>query len=164
MPLASRLRVFFPGVPLSGNAQRACQARPISPRSGSLLTPLVLATPRRRHFSTTSVTMTIAVSHIALEMSAQSLTATMQAIGQICSTSSMTHNLGQCVKLMKEAADKGAKVRLHPDTASARLGGRWYIACRALSGPGWVFIDAIPIKRYNDVQRYITGPMNTTPY
>ncbi|KUI67053.1 putative hydrolase nit2 [Cytospora mali] len=31
------------------------------------------------------------------------------AVGQICSTSSMTHNLDQCVKLMSKAAEAGAK-------------------------------------------------------
>lgn len=34
-----------------------------------------------------------------------------QAVGQICSTASMAHNLAQCVRLMEEAAGKGAQVR-----------------------------------------------------
>lgn len=36
----------------------------------------------------------------------------MQAVGQICSTSSMAHNLDQCVKLMGKAAEAGAEVRI----------------------------------------------------
>lgn len=39
------------------------------------------------------------------------LTSVSQAVGQICSTASMTHNLEQCVRLMEEAAGKEAKVR-----------------------------------------------------
>lgn len=35
-----------------------------------------------------------------------------KAVGQICSTASMAHNLEQCRKLMEEAAGKGAKVWL----------------------------------------------------
>jgi hypothetical protein len=34
-----------------------------------------------------------------------------QAIGQICSSNSMAHNLAQCVKLVGQAAGAGAKVR-----------------------------------------------------
>lgn len=34
-----------------------------------------------------------------------------QAIGQICSSNSMTANLAQCVKLVGQAANAGAKVR-----------------------------------------------------
>lgn len=34
----------------------------------------------------------------------------MQAVGQICSTSSMSQNLAQCQTLVKRAAEAGAKV------------------------------------------------------
>lgn len=34
----------------------------------------------------------------------------MQAVGQICSTSSMSQNLAQCQILVKKAAEAGAKV------------------------------------------------------
>lgn len=37
-----------------------------------------------------------------------------QAVGQICSSPSMTHNLEQCVKLIKEAAGQGAEVTRLP--------------------------------------------------
>lgn len=36
----------------------------------------------------------------------------VQAIGQICSTASMAHNLGQCVRLLSRAAEAGAEVRV----------------------------------------------------
>ena len=34
-----------------------------------------------------------------------------QAVGQICSTSSMAHNLAQCRTVIQKAVAKGAKVR-----------------------------------------------------
>lgn len=34
------------------------------------------------------------------------------ALGQICSTASLTHNLAQCQKLALKAAKAGAKVRI----------------------------------------------------
>ncbi|KAF3766087.1 carbon-nitrogen hydrolase [Cryphonectria parasitica EP155] len=39
------------------------------------------------------------------------------AVGQICSTASMAHNLEQCRNLMKNAAEKGAKVIFFPEAA-----------------------------------------------
>ncbi|KAI1330692.1 carbon-nitrogen hydrolase [Xylariaceae sp. FL0255] len=39
------------------------------------------------------------------------------AIGQICSSNSMTHNLAQCVKLVGQAASAGAKVLFLPEAS-----------------------------------------------
>lgn len=39
------------------------------------------------------------------------------AVGQICSTSSMTHNLDQCVKLVSKAAEAGAEVLFLPEAS-----------------------------------------------
>ncbi|KAL8386411.1 hypothetical protein RB599_008015 [Gaeumannomyces hyphopodioides] len=41
----------------------------------------------------------------------------LAAIGQICSTSSMEHNLQQCVQLVKEASAAGAKVLFLPEAS-----------------------------------------------
>ncbi|KAK6075201.1 carbon-nitrogen hydrolase [Seiridium cupressi] len=43
--------------------------------------------------------------------------AILTAVGQICSTASMTHNLEQCVKLISKAAAAGAKVLFLPEAS-----------------------------------------------
>ncbi|KUI57979.1 putative hydrolase nit2, partial [Cytospora mali] len=55
--------------------------------------------PQQRRFCVTTLKMAIA------------------AVGQICSTSSMTHNLDQCVKLLSKAAEAGAKVLFLPEAS-----------------------------------------------
>lgn len=51
-----------------------------------------------------------------------------QAVGQICSTSSMAHNLDQCVELVRKAADAGAKVRFRPCIVlSCHVLGSWRV-------------------------------------
>lgn len=55
--------------------------------------------------------MTIAVRMIALGLG-KPADPNLQAVGQLCSTASMSHNLQQCRTLVKKAVAAGAKVRV----------------------------------------------------
>ena len=58
--------------------------------------------------------MTIAVGIIPVALG-KPADPKLQAVGQLCSTASMSHNLQQCRALVKKAVAAGAKVRIvHP--------------------------------------------------
>ena len=55
--------------------------------------------------------MTIAVRMITVSLG-KPADPKLQAVGQLCSTASMPHNLQQCRALVKKAVAAGAKVRV----------------------------------------------------
>lgn len=58
-----------------------------------------------------------------------------QAVGQICSTASMTHNLEQCVRLVSKAAAAGAKVYMIPSYFSSLPGASRDLSAMAVWSP-----------------------------
>ena len=75
-----------------------------------------LSSERFKNF-VTNVAMTLAVSLSSYIHSTQVLNST-QAIGQLCSTASMSHNLALCQILVKKAVEAGAKVRPFPHSTT----------------------------------------------
>ena len=68
------------------------------------------------------ISLTLPNFRVSIDFRMRLTTIDLQAVGQLTSTASMTHNLAQCRLLVKKAVQAGAKVSdIHAPTTRLKL-------------------------------------------
>jgi len=87
-----------------------------------------------------------ASSQLVLDLRSQAHQQNMvlAAVGQICSTASMTHNLAQCQKLVHKAVQAGAKVSLRYSSRRCCSMSTAQLGIDQSLNQHWPFLGSVP--------------------